>query len=206
MSCRQSCRRRPFFKNFFSFSCDTDFSVCKSISCCSGLLHCSFWYFQLSQDFSCFCTTCVSKPEIWSSRVAAGREVTCRKKMGSKWQRSLGQPPRCRLGRRSVETSSCSLQGTRWMCRSVSCLLWLLHIRADLSRPPAHLFPPPSSFAVYTAHIEATGPVLFILCQTVGCACYSSFQPSAFTRQPTFGCLPPFFSVWCRPSPVSQRN
>ena len=84
MSCRQSCRRRPFFKNFFSFSCDTDFSVCKSISCCSGLLHCSFWYFQLSQDFSCFCTTCVSKPEIWSSRVAAGREVTCRKKNGLK--------------------------------------------------------------------------------------------------------------------------
>lgn len=122
--------------------CDADSSVCESISCFSGFLRCSFWYFQLSQDFSplvtCFCTTSVSKPEIWSSRVASGREVTCRgnrlKMAEERWTASTLSTAPAFSGQLVVLSARKEVK-----CRCVSCLLWPLPPTCT----PAHLFPLP---------------------------------------------------------------
>lgn len=153
--------------------CDADSSVCESISCFSGFLRCSFWYFQLSQDFSplvtCFCTTSVSKPEIWSSRVASGREVTCR----GKWAQNGGG---ALDGLHAVDRAGVQRTPRRALCeeRGEVSLRFLSAVTS-----PAHLHTcshSPSSSAVFAAHIAAAGPVLVILCQIVCCACYSSFS------------------------------
>lgn len=159
--------------------CDAHSSVCESISCFSGFLRCSFWYFQLSQDFSplvtCFCTTSVSKPEIWSSRVASGREVTCR----GKWAQNGGG---ALDGLHAVDRAGVQRTARRALCeeRGEVSLRFLSAVTS-----PAHLHTcshSPSSSAVFAAHIEAAGPVL--------------------VRQPTSGRLP-LFPVGRRPSPVS---
>lgn len=188
--------------------CDTDSSVCKSISCFSGLLLCSFWYFQLSQDFSslvtCVCTTSVSKPEIWSSRVASGREVTCRKKWAQNGGGALD-------GLRAVDWAGVRRRPRRALCeeRGEVWLRFRIFLSAVTSPYTSWPLPPTCTpvptpqqlCSVYSTYRGCRPGPGYSLPDCLLCLLLI-VQPSAFTRQPTSGRLP-LFPVGHQPSPVS---